>query len=75
MRNWAVREFGEVKVTFLISDLNWTYKKKSIPENTFFYVNHSYLLTIKNGDIPMYNHNFTLGQIIVATNRSDNIEI
>ena len=48
---------------------------KSIPENTFSYVNHSYLLTIKNGDIPMYNHNFTLGQIIVVTNRPDNIEI
>ena len=52
-------------------DLNL--EKKNIPENTLFYTNQSFLLTVKNGDIKMYNHNFILGQLIVATNQPSDI--
>ena len=47
-------------------DLN--IEKVNMPDNTLFYVNQSFLSTVKNGDIAMYNHNFILGQIIVAAN-------
>ena len=40
-------------------DLN--FEKRDIPENWVFYVNQSYLSTVKNGDLAMYNHNFILG--------------
>ena len=52
-------------------DLNL--EKKNIPEDTLFYVNQSLLLTVKNGDIAMYNHNFILCQLIVATNQPSDI--
>ena len=52
-------------------DLN--IEKKNIPEDTLFYVNQSLLLTVKNGDIAMYNHNFILGQLIVAANQPSDI--
>ena len=44
-------------------DLNL--EKKNIPENTLFYINQSFLLTGKIGDIAMYNLNFILGQLPV----------
>ena len=52
-------------------DLNL--EKKNIPENTLFYINQSFLSTVKNGDIAMYNHNFILGQLIVAANQPSDI--
>ena len=52
-------------------DLNL--EKKNILENTLFYINQSFLSTVKNGDIAMYNHNFILGQLIVATNQPSDI--
>ena len=52
---------------------NLNLKKKNISENTLFYVNQSFLLTVKNGDIVMYNHNFILGQLIVAANQPSDI--
>ena len=55
----------------LTPDLNL--EKKNIPENTLFYVNQYLLSTVKNGDIAMYNHNFILGQLIVATNQPSDI--
>ena len=44
-----------------------------MPENTLYYVNQSFLSTVKNGDIAMYNHNFILGQILVAANQPADI--
>ena len=52
-------------------DLNL--EKKNIPENTLFYINQSLLSTVKNRDITMYNHNFIIGQLIVATNQPSDI--
>ena len=52
-------------------DLNL--EKKNIPENTLFYVSQYLLSTVKNGDIAMYNHNFILGQLIVAANQPSDI--
>ena len=52
-------------------DLNL--EKKNIPENTLFYINQSLLSTVKNRDIAMYNHNFILGQLIVAANQPSDI--
>ena len=52
-------------------DLNL--EEKNMPENTLFYINQSFLSTVKNGDIEMYNHNFILGQITVAANHPSDI--
>ena len=52
-------------------DLNL--EKKNIPENTLFYVNQSFLSAVKSGDIAIYNHNFILGQLIVATNQPSDL--
>ena len=52
---------------------NLKLEKKNIAENTLFYINQSFLLTVKNGDIAMYNHNFILGQLIVAANQPSDI--
>ena len=52
-------------------DLNL--EKKSVPENTIFYVNQSLLSTVKNGNIAMYNHNFILGQLVVAASQPSDI--
>ena len=52
-------------------DLNL--EKKNILENTLFYINQSFLSTVKNGDIAMCNHNFILGQLIVAANQPSDI--
>lgn len=48
-------------------DLN--IEKVNMPENMLYYVNQSFLSTIKNGDIAMYNHNIILGQILLAANQ------
>ena len=48
-------------------------EKKSIPENCLVYVNQSYLSTVKNGDLAMYNHNFKIGQLLSAANQPDDI--
>ena len=52
-------------------DLNL--EKKNIPENTLFYINQSFLSTVKSDDIAMCNHNFILGQITVAANQPSDI--
>ena len=43
-------------------------EKVNMPENALYYVNQSFLSTVKSGDIAMYNQNFILGQLIVAAN-------
>ena len=48
-------------------------EKVNIPENCLFYVNQSFLSTVKNGEIAMYNQNFILGQIIFAANQPKEI--
>ena len=52
---------------------NLNLEKKNIPENTLFYINQSFLSTVKNGDIAMCNHNFILGQLIVPANQPSDI--
>ena len=52
-------------------DLNL--EKKNIPEHTLFYINQSFLSTVKNGDIAMYNDNFIIGQITAAANQPSDI--
>ena len=37
----------------------------NIPENCLFYVNQSFLSTVKNGEIAMYNHNFILVKLFL----------
>ena len=44
-------------------------EKVNMPENTLYYVNQSFLSTVNNGDIAMYNQNFILGQLIPAANQ------
>ena len=48
-------------------------EKVNIPENCLFYVNQSFLSTVKNGDIAMYNQNFIIGQLIFAANQPKEI--
>ena len=52
-------------------DLNL--EKKNMPENTLYYVNQAFLSTVKNGELAMYNHNFILGQLIVAASQPAHI--
>ena len=47
--------------------------KVNMPENAVFYVNQSFLSTVKSDDIAMYNQNFILGQLIVAANQPKDI--
>ena len=42
----------------------------NFPENALFYINQSYISTVKNGDLVMYHHNFIIGQLIVAANQA-----
>ena len=49
-------------------------EKKNIPENCLFYINQSYILTVKNGNLVMYHHNFIVGQLIVAANQPVEID-
>ena len=68
-----MRMFGRITVFFQDSRPELNLEKKNIPENTLFYVNQSLLSTVKNGDIARYNHNFILGQLIVAANQPSDI--
>ena len=58
--------FGDEKIDFNI-------EKKDFPEKAPCYMNQGYLSTVKNGELAIYNHNFILGQLIVAANQSKNI--
>ena len=58
--------FGDVR-----PDLNL--EKKNMPENTLYYMNQGFLSTVKSGDLAMYNHNFILGQLIIAANQPSDI--
>ena len=49
-------------------------EKVNIPENCLFYINQSFLSTVKNGDIAMYNQNFIIGLLIFAANQPKEIE-
>ena len=48
-------------------------EKVNMPENALYYINQSFLSTVKSGDIAMYNQNFILGQLIVAANQPKDI--
>ena len=48
-------------------------EKVNMPENALYYVNQSFLSTVKSGDIAMYNQNFILGQLIVGANQPKDI--
>ena len=48
-------------------------EKVNIPENCLIYVNQSFLSTVKDGNIAMYNDNIILGQIIPAANQPKDI--
>ena len=52
---------------------NFNIEKKSFPEKALCYVNQSYLSTVKRGELTIYNHNFILGQLLVAANQPENI--
>ena len=47
-----------------------------MPENSLFYINQSYISTVKNGDLGIYHHNFIIGHnfIIVAANQPPKID-
>ena len=38
----------------------------------FCYVNQGYLSTVKNGELAIYNHNFIIGQLVVAASQPKN---
>ena len=48
-------------------------EKLNMTENTLYYINQSFLSTVKSGDIAMYNQNFILGQLIAAANQPKDI--
>ena len=64
---WKNNGFGDIKPEMNLEKVN-------LPENTLFYINQSYLSTVKSGEIAMYNHNFILGQLITAANQLTDIE-
>ena len=39
-----------------------------------FYINRSYISTVKNGDLAMYHDNFIIGQLIVVANQPAEID-
>ena len=49
-------------------------EKKNIPENCLFYINQSYISTVKNCDLAMYQDNFFIGQLIVAANQPSQVD-
>ena len=59
--------FGDIKPEMSLEKVN-------LPENTLLYINQSYLLTVKSGDLAIYNHNLILGQLITAANQPTDIE-
>ena len=48
-------------------------EKAKMPENTLYYVNQSFLSTVKNGERATYNQNFIVGLLIVAANQPTDI--
>ena len=50
-------------------------EKANIPENTLLYINQGFISTVKSGDLAMYVHNFIIGQLIVAANQPENIDV
>ena len=48
-------------------------EKVNMPENTIYYVNQTFLSTVKNGEIAMYVQNFIIGQLIFAANQPNDI--
>ena len=58
--------FGDIKPEMNLEKVN-------MPENVLYYINQSFLSTVKNGDIAMYNQNFILGQLIPAANQPKDI--
>ena len=38
------------------------------------WLNQAYLSTVKGGELAIYNHNFILGQLVVAANQPKNID-
>ena len=48
-------------------------KRKIFQKILFCYVNQGYLSTVKNGELAIYNHNFIIGQLVVAANQPKNI--
>ena len=61
--------FGRKTIFLKTLGLTSTLRRKTY----LFYVNQSFLSTVKIGDIAMYNHNFILGQITVAANQLSDI--
>ena len=59
---------------FKDTKLELNLEKKNILENSLFYINQLYILTVKNGDLVMYHHNFVIGQLIVAANQPVEID-
>ena len=49
-------------------------EKKDFPENALCYINQGHLSTVENDKLAIYNHNFILGQLIVAANQPKNID-
>ena len=58
--------FKDIKPELNLEKLNMT-------ENTLYYINQSFLSTVKSGDIAMYNQNFILGQLIAVANQPKDI--
>ena len=73
MINYLVKKFGKTMVFFKDIKPELNLEKVNMPENALYYVNQSFLSTVKNDDIAMYNQNFTLGQLIVAANQPKDI--
>ena len=61
-------ECGEMRDFLRIQNRNWTWKKY-IPENCLFYINQSFISTVKNDELAMYHHNFVIGELIVTANQ------
>ena len=72
-----MRQFEEAGDTFGTLDLSrpeLILENKDIRENCLFYINQSYLSTVKSGEINLHHDNFILGQLIVAANQLAQIE-
>ena len=72
-RKLAARECGKMRDFLMIQNWNWTLKK-NIPENCLFYINQSYILAVKNGDLAIYHHNFIVSQLTVTVNQTFEID-
>ena len=50
-------------------------ENRNFPEKTLCYINQEYLLTVKGGELVIYNHNFLFGQLIVETDVHEQNEV